>query len=82
MVFQIKIISLFLDKPIPLSSKKGLDKTAMAKVKQDYPQGCTQNVCDHVHELGASCRKVTLDQFDKKTYATSDHSRPKKKLKM
>jgi hypothetical protein len=42
---------LFLDRSILLNFKKGLDRTALAKVKQDYPQGCTQDVCDHVREL-------------------------------
>jgi len=61
---------LFSKTLMHLNFKKGLDRTALAKVKQDYPHACTKNVCDHVHELGASCWKVNLDQFNRKAYAT------------
>jgi hypothetical protein len=69
---------LFLDRSILLNFKKGLDRATLVKVRQDYPQGCTRNVCDHVRELGASCWQISLDQFNRKTYTTGHQNRDEK----
>ena len=54
---------------------KGLDRTALVKVKQGYSKGSTQNVCDHICELGASRCQINLDQFNRKTHKTGQQNR-------
>ena len=52
------------------------------KIEQDDSKGGSHHIRNDICELGASCRKVDLNQFNQKAHATSNDNGQKKESKI
>jgi len=61
--------------PIPEDLRPTIHRTFK---EQNNSNCCTEYVSHYIGQLGASCWKVNLDQFNRKAYTTTNDNRYKK----